>query len=387
MERLKNLSLALAVLLCAGAAQAQVCTRGHDGAVTAYLDANMDAARTHDHDWMHKVKVAAPGWSATAINDLIMPGSHDAGTFGAPSSKGATSGSDKWAQTQTYSLLDQLCLGSRWFDVRFERKGTEWRIFHGAYYFNTLAEVILQFQKFIEDPGHVDEFVFVRLKLSGGSDTEKAALYTAWQTALDTHIVPSPGGGFGALTPDDLRQAATGAGGRILLLEYDGKKNEKPFFGGPAKGTKIPATLQPYFFDYATDQVGTFSNKVKLGKVKSKQKKTVKKAVKHKTTEALGFWWTSTGTVGALDVKNNTTKFWPTGTASPNTELEEFIREHKCYVGSFLIVDFYGDRALTHDPARNIVLDVVREMNLKSLATPAGTPTFCAKTPTATPTH
>jgi len=85
-----------------------------------------------------------------------------------------------------------------------------------------------------------------------------------------------------------------------------------------------------------------------------------------KANKMFGLWWTSTGSVGALDVKSNTAAFWPQRPVTAKAPLEEFFKAQGCEVGNFLITDFYGDLALlrTQD---NLILAMVDQYNFAKL--------------------
>lgn len=61
------------------------------------------------------------------INQITMPGSHDAGMYAAESTSLAR---DSWARTQSLDIYDQLVSGSRYFDLRVYWDGTRYRMGH-----------------------------------------------------------------------------------------------------------------------------------------------------------------------------------------------------------------------------------------------------------------
>jgi hypothetical protein len=348
-----KLTLLAALLVGAGAAHAaNICQAdANDAFKGKYLAAAAEAQRQSSHDWMGTSARATTKWASAKVSQLLMPGSHDAGTFGQPNQillKAAGS----LARTQSYSLLDQLCLGGRWFDVRLTPVGKEWRINHNFYHFGLASNVIEQYKRFIEDPAHADEFVFVRLKLEKATPEQKAAMYRQWVDALKDHLVKSNGKGFADLTTAQIKAAATGAGGRILLLEYDKE--------GPSG---VPDDLKDSFFDYTKHQTGTFSDKIKFAEMEPAQQANLDGA---RGKAPFGLWWTSTGKLPSYDVRTNTKPFWPKAKASPNTPLEEFVKKNGCSVGTFLVVDFYGDVGLLGQRT-NTILDLAIDHNLKTL--------------------
>lgn len=128
--------------------------------------------------WMNSIK------DETKLNDIIMPGSHDAGTNGM-----------SWlSETQHLDIKDQLNLGTRYFDLRVNKHNDDYVIYHsiinGAKFdpiFEDIKEFIvnnpsetllLDFQHFKNDS---DEYVFHKVKneLKGyliNNDTNKTDL-------------------------------------------------------------------------------------------------------------------------------------------------------------------------------------------------------------------
>jgi hypothetical protein len=375
----------VALLTLAGAARAaNICsweaTGPHATLKQRLLTQQLEARRQLNHDWMAKAHAATPRFSQTKIGDLLLPGSHDAGTFGTPENK--ASPVVKWKPgfgiTQTHSLLEQLCLGARWFDVRLtpSKSGGGWRIFHGAvplrYVFATGDETLEQFAAFVEDPAHADEFFFVRLKIEDATAQQRGQLFSAWVRRLGAHVVTRTGtGGFAKMTPADVKRAGTGAGGRVFLLDYDKEK-----VGG------MPSDIASSFFNYIADQTGTFSDKVKLSEMKTSQQAALDAYNAGDKGRPYATWWTSTGKFPAYNVKANTRALWPAAAKSPDTELETFIKANKCRIGSFLIVDFFGDTAL-QGQAKDVVMDFAFKYNVAAAS--GQQPALCASSGQAAP--
>jgi hypothetical protein len=356
----RNVTLALVL---AAAANAAPCTYlATDTFLAKYLTPALQPERNLYHNWMLTTLGAAPAWSNTPIKNLLIGGSHDAGTFGESQSKLP----DKWAVTQTHSILDQLCLGSRWFDVRLRQgTGTEWRIFHNNYLFETGDDSLEQFKRFIQDPAHAEEIVFVRMKLEG---KDKAALLQHWvqvlgPNAVDKKKLPKAKqvlGGFGPLTPAEIHAAAPGAGGRIVLLEY------------PKDESAAPDIAKDWLFNYNDDQTGTFSNKVEYEKMVAAQTTALTAAKRNAAGEPFALWWTSTGKVGNLNVRKNTAKLWQAEDGD-DTALEEFYVAQGCSIGTFLIVDYFGDHEL-QGQQQDTVMKIVMDHNARSLTNRTPTP-------------
>ncbi|MFH8336520.1 hypothetical protein [Streptomyces sp. AM6-12] len=79
------------------------------------------------------------------LNQIVMPGSHDAGTAGITKDSGMCDAGDtvgtarKWpalaasmSRTQSGSLVDQLEAGSRYLDLRLCKQGDRWYSYHGG---------------------------------------------------------------------------------------------------------------------------------------------------------------------------------------------------------------------------------------------------------------
>jgi hypothetical protein len=330
-----------------------------------YLTQSLEPSRAQAHHWMGLIAASSSSWARAKLGDLLLPGSHDAGCFGKPS--GTTNALTTvlknipaWAQTQSHSLLEQLCLGSRWFDVRLKSHKNGWRIFHNMYLFGTSDEALEQYARFAADAAHVDEVVFVRLKLAG-SDAEKTALLEGWVTRLKPYLVTNAGTGYGQMTLDEIKKSATGNGARIFLVWYEEQaKGKAPSYSPPEK-------LAKYLFSYRSNQAGTFSNKVKLTEMVQPQETALAAWKKSPGDKVFATWWTSTGRFGALNVRDNTTAIWPKDKASPDTPLEDFFRKSACEIGTFLLVDFYGDAALMNQKS-NLILDLARDYTVKKLA-------------------
>ena len=328
-----------------------------NGPAAQFLNANAQAQRRKHHDWMTKVRATTPdGWDNATIGEILIPGSHDSGTYGATYSKPKGS-SDRWGQTQTYSFLDQLCQGSRWFDVRFKKAGNEFHVWHNTHLFGTSGAALGQFRRFIADPGHSGEVIFIRFKTQGGETAvERRGLFQTWANTLRRWLVPYPGNiRYGQLRLGALANlpAQHQPGARVFLLDY-----EPPIDAHDA--------LRPSFWSYSANQSGTFSNKVALSKIRKGQTKSLRAWKANKANKTFGLWWTSTGTVGALDVKKNTKELWPKRKNTKAAPLEKFFKENNCEVGNFLIVDFFGDLPLlrTRD---NLVVQLASQYNVAKL--------------------
>ena len=313
------------------------------------------------HDWMGQLAAKhGTAWAQIPLSKVLLPGSHDAGSSGKPtgSAKAAlgllVKNTTSWAQTQTHSVLGQLCRGSRWFDLRFKHHKGIWKIFHNFYLFARGEEVLGQVAKFARDPAHKHEVIFLRLKLSGAPEAT-AAFLTRWRKVLGKSIVRRVEGKLlGQMTMSDFGATGQASGARIVLMPYD-------------KELEVPEALNGYVFPYPEHQAGTFSNRIPLKAVTTGQQASLAAFKQGGGAKAFGLWWTSTGGAKALNVKRNTMAMWPVAKPSPSSPLEAFIKANQCEVGSFLLVDFYGNNEVTRTQS-NLILELAQSATEAALA-------------------
>lgn len=98
-----------------------------------------------------------------AVNQITMPGSHDAGMYTISRTMGSQ---PEWAQTQNLDIEGQLHAGSRYFDLRLYFDGQQLRTGHfsadmGAFG-PPLADVLTQVKTFITSPAAASEAVFLK---------------------------------------------------------------------------------------------------------------------------------------------------------------------------------------------------------------------------------
>lgn len=101
--------------------------------------------------WMKNVKDDAK------IADIVMPGSHDAGTFGIMPQ----------ARCQGHDIITQLNSGVRYFDIRVTDRGNDLVIFHGPIMGQDFKEVADDFNEFIL--ANPSEFVVIDFQHIGDS--------------------------------------------------------------------------------------------------------------------------------------------------------------------------------------------------------------------------
>ena len=90
--------------------------------------------------WMHDMSIQQPGFDDRPLRELVIPGSHDAGTFAMQIVTDNLS-----SQCQDISILEQLKAGSRYLDLRAWKAmdGLYW-IYHGAVWTKVKLEDVTQ---------------------------------------------------------------------------------------------------------------------------------------------------------------------------------------------------------------------------------------------------
>ena len=98
---------------------------------------------------------------AVKLNDLTMPGSHDAGMY--------TDITEK-ARTQALNIYDQLKAGSRYFDLRICKSSGELWTYHGASYGGKLQDILNDVKTFLTE--NSSEAVFLKFRSYASSDQQ-----------------------------------------------------------------------------------------------------------------------------------------------------------------------------------------------------------------------
>ena len=101
----------------------------------------------------------------------FIPGTHDAGCI---SQYGDVSSG--YADCQDAKIIDQLKAGVRFFDLRVEDTNGAWEIYHAAYQYQTLWEVLIEIATFLND--HPRETVLTRI--TAGEAVDKDAFLREW---------------------------------------------------------------------------------------------------------------------------------------------------------------------------------------------------------------
>ncbi|CAE8640098.1 unnamed protein product [Polarella glacialis] len=112
-----------------------------------------DTSGTPLQCWMSTL---LPDW--LSITDVLMPGTHDSGTFAIESHGCAAV--DVASRTQNWDLVSQLMHGVRFLDLRVQSSGS---IYHGSVRCNLqLTDVLAECAAFLQR--HPQEFLLVRIK-------------------------------------------------------------------------------------------------------------------------------------------------------------------------------------------------------------------------------
>lgn len=110
--------------------------------------------------WMNYISDDAP------VTDLAIPGSHDSGCFGMP----------WYAETQDLNFAEQLERGVRYFDIRVNKKGGDYVIFHGPVNGTDYVDLLYQIDEFMD--AHPSEFLILDFShFKNGSEEGVFALF------------------------------------------------------------------------------------------------------------------------------------------------------------------------------------------------------------------
>jgi hypothetical protein len=129
---------------------------------------------SHDH-WMADLGETI---GQRPLRQVVIPGSHDAATYG----KFSNAFYQMYAQTQDQDITGQLNSGSRYFDLRFEYHdwgdGGDYYNYHGVAVSQTvvMADVLDQVSRWIDDPAHKQEIVMLQISF-GDSKNEDLLSY------------------------------------------------------------------------------------------------------------------------------------------------------------------------------------------------------------------
>lgn len=157
------------------------------------------ASSINPKTWMHDM----PAIGGRALKDIVIPGSHDSGTYELQHTIDNNS-----SQCQEISILKQLEAGSRYLDLRAWQAsdGAYW-MYHGTVWSNVKLQTALDdINTFLtQQPGEV---VIATLLID-----EKTGIDAGWQSAcqqVSAHLATPAdvhGKSFADVTPNELRQA------------------------------------------------------------------------------------------------------------------------------------------------------------------------------------
>ena len=138
---------------------------GEDRSTYTTVNGAGETPATSHKNWMS----ALP--DSMLISELSIPGTHDAGCI---SQYGDVSSG--YADCQDAKIIDQLKAGVRFFDLRVEDTNGAWEIYHAAYQYQTLWEVLIEIATFLND--HPRETVLTRI--TAGEAVDKDAFLREW---------------------------------------------------------------------------------------------------------------------------------------------------------------------------------------------------------------
>jgi hypothetical protein len=142
---------------------------------TFFMSMSAAAFADANHDWM------ADNWEAIKdqyLSELVIPGTHDAGTYDLSFGDSAWADSTKqalndlipsiaqgYATTQSQTIYEQLMSGARILDLRFEEVQflgiQDYRIHH-SYLGPSYTEIFADIKQFLEESGHEKEIIVLR---------------------------------------------------------------------------------------------------------------------------------------------------------------------------------------------------------------------------------
>jgi hypothetical protein len=139
-------------------------------------------------DWMSSVLTAKPAWGDLTVNKILLPGSHDTGTFdmvdrGIP---------NVYNQTQTMNFRTQLDAGVRWLDIRMGYYASYEHSAEGPFFtvhasygsWSAWSTALTQIAAWLAV--HTREVLFINFKWEGPTDWTAALRGRVLQMSYDT---------------------------------------------------------------------------------------------------------------------------------------------------------------------------------------------------------
>ncbi|MFF6983828.1 hypothetical protein ACFZAV_40630 [Streptomyces sp. NPDC008343] len=203
------------------------------------------------------------------LNQIVMPGSHDAGTAGITENSGMCDAGDtvdsarKWpdlaaslSRTQSGSLVQQLEAGSRYLDLRLCKQGDKWYSYHGGPLgrqffdaFGARGEIVRGEAREVADwiNQHPKEVVILRVKTTGPAATLKEdsrAAISELGALVGGGGLDNPAIADGSLNPTSTYDEFMAAGKHVVVVD-DTNSTSYPW-----------AWQQPAVQDYRGSYVG-----------------------------------------------------------------------------------------------------------------------------------
>ncbi|MFE7569076.1 hypothetical protein ACFU76_19290 [Streptomyces sp. NPDC057539] len=262
---------ALSVVLGAlttGTATAGTATAGQDSA-TAWAQVTPAPENIELGSWMSQLGGAI---GDRPLNQIVMPGSHDAGSAGITKSSGMCDAGDTvdtarmWpelaasmSRAQSGSLVEQLEAGSRYLDLRLCKQGDRWYSYHGGPLGRQFFDALDGSQGII--PGeareladwinrHPKEIVILRVKTTGPAATLKEdsrAAIAELGGMVGGDRLDNPAIADGSLNPTSTYNDFMAAGKHVVVVD-DTNSTSYPW-----------AWQQPDVQDYRGSYVGVSS--------------------------------------------------------------------------------------------------------------------------------
>ncbi|MCQ2409312.1 MAG: phosphatidylinositol-specific phospholipase C domain-containing protein [Clostridia bacterium] len=171
----------------------------------------------------------------TLITDIVIPGSHDSGTY-----------TMAWhSETQSREIKDQLLCGTRYFDIRIGLVKGELRVFHGPTNGLPGEPVIEDIAAFLDN--NPSEFLILDFQhFKGGSEEKVIALL---EEKLAGKMVDNTAG-IDELTFIKTLKLKDVRGKALIYWGVEDKQREKTyvFSRNNDEGTRAGSTLNSYYF-------------------------------------------------------------------------------------------------------------------------------------------
>ncbi len=123
-----------------------------------YFTNKKDKDNNSHINWMDRIR------DDVKINEIIIPGSHDAGTYNMT----------YLGRTQGYSIKDQLIMGTRYFDLRVNKTDDDYYLYHEFFDGEKFLDALIDLKDFIqENPSELLILDFQHFKNNSEDDVIK----------------------------------------------------------------------------------------------------------------------------------------------------------------------------------------------------------------------